>query len=353
MREALIIDGVRTPRGKGKPSGALHDIHPQELLAQVLNALAARASTRRTSTTSSSATAAATATTASASAAWPCSRPDGRSRRPASRSTASADLGSRPSPSARWASAPASRIWWSPAASSRCRASCRRAVLPTSPRATTSCASATRSSPRASPPTSSPRWRASPATTSTPSRSRARRGPPSPRPRAGSTRASCAVHHADGTVALDRDEHPRPGTTLEGLAGLNPSFQEMGTTTFEGFDRSFDEMCAQAYPQIEGLDHVHHGGNSSGVVDGAPAVVLASEDYAKAHGLTPRARVVMHAVAGTEPVIMLTRSGTRDREGARAGRDDGRRHRSLRDQRGVRRRSRSRRSAISTSIPRR
>ncbi len=117
------------------------------------------------------------------------------------------------------------------------------------------------------------------------------------------------VHRADGTLALDHDEHPRPGTTLEALAGLTPSFEQLGTTTCEGFDVPFDEMCKTAYPQIDRVEHVHHGGNSSGVVDGAAAIVLASDEYAKSHGLSPRARIAMHAVAGTEPVIMLTAPG--------------------------------------------
>ena len=83
----------------------------------------------------------------------------------------------------------------------------------------------------------------------------------------------------------------------------------MGTHVFDGFDTSFDEMCKQVYPQIDSVDHVHHAGNSSGVVDGASAVLLASPDYAQAHGLTPRARIVMSAVMGAEPVIMLTAPG--------------------------------------------
>ena len=101
----------------------------------------------------------------------------------------------------------------------------------------------------------------------------------------------------------------RPGTTLEALSGLSPAFAEMGNAVLDGFDQSFDAMCRQAYPDVAEITHVHHGGNSSGVVDGAAAVVLASDDYAHAHGLRQRARIVMHAVAGTEPVIMLTAPG--------------------------------------------
>jgi acetyl-CoA C-acetyltransferase len=122
-------------------------------------------------------------------------------------------------------------------------------------------------------------------------------------------RSVVPIANPDGSVALATDEHPRPGSTIEGLAGLEPSFEAMGQSVFPGYESSFDAMCTQVYPQIDHVDHVHHAGNSSGVVDGASAVLLASPDYAKAHGLTPRARILMSAVAGAEPVIMLTAPG--------------------------------------------
>lgn len=112
-----------------------------------------------------------------------------------------------------------------------------------------------------------------------------------------------------GELALDRDEHPRAGTTLESLKGLNPSFEKMGKTLFEGQVKSFDDICKDVYPDVSEVIHVHHAGNSSGVVDGASAILLSSPEYAKAHGLKPRARIVMTATAGTEPVIMLTAPG--------------------------------------------
>jgi acetyl-CoA C-acetyltransferase len=122
-------------------------------------------------------------------------------------------------------------------------------------------------------------------------------------------RSVIAILNEDGTVALDHDEFPRPGTTLEGLAKLSPSFAEMGSVVFPGFEKSFDDMCQQAYSTVAAIDHVHHAGNSSGVVDGAAVMVLASPAYAQAHGFTPRARIVMSAVKGAEPVIMLTAPG--------------------------------------------
>jgi acetyl-CoA C-acetyltransferase len=122
-------------------------------------------------------------------------------------------------------------------------------------------------------------------------------------------RSVVPICNDDGTLALDHDEHPRPGTTKESLAGLNPSFAKMGVMTPPNDTRTFDEICKAVYPQIKEVNHVHHAGNSSGVVDGASAVLLASPDYAKAHGLKPRGRVVMTATAGAEPVIMLTAPG--------------------------------------------
>ncbi len=117
------------------------------------------------------------------------------------------------------------------------------------------------------------------------------------------------IYHSDGRLALDRDEHPRPGTTMETMVGLNPSFEKMGKTLYDGQVRTFDDICKAVYPNVKAMTHVHHAGNSSGVVDGASAILLASPKYAKAHGLKPRARIVMTATAGTEPVIMLTAPG--------------------------------------------
>jgi acetyl-CoA C-acetyltransferase len=122
-------------------------------------------------------------------------------------------------------------------------------------------------------------------------------------------RALVPIHHDDGTLALDREEFPRPGTKLGDLAGLTPSFEKMGAHKSEGAQLTIDETALLAYPDVKEIRHVHHGGNSSGVVDGASAVLLASSEFAKANGMKPRARIVMTAVAGTEPVIMLTAPG--------------------------------------------
>ena len=93
------------------------------------------------------------------------------------------------------------------------------------------------------------------------------------------------------------------------LAKLAPAFAGMGGHTMGGRELSIDETARKAYPHVAEIRHVHHGGNSSGVVDGAAAVLLSSRDYARAHNYTPRARVTMAATAGDEPVIMLTAPG--------------------------------------------
>ncbi len=109
-----------------------------------------------------------------------------------------------------------------------------------------------------------------------------------------------------GAVVLERDEHPRPDTTAEGLARLEPSFAAMGAFAAGPNGETLDELALRAYPQAKAIRHLHTAGNSSGIVDGAAAVVLASERYVRAHGVKPRARIRAMATIGSEPVIMLT-----------------------------------------------
>ena len=112
-------------------------------------------------------------------------------------------------------------------------------------------------------------------------------------------RSVVPVKDALGNVILARDEFIKPQTTIEGLAGLKPAFDQMGAM-------GFDQVALTRYPQVERIHHVHHAGNSSGIVDGAAAVLVGSEAAAKAHGLTPRARIVATALSGADPTIMLT-----------------------------------------------
>lgn len=117
-------------------------------------------------------------------------------------------------------------------------------------------------------------------------------------------RSLIPVHRADGSLALDREEYPRPGTTVETLAALPPSFATLADQPLDEAGTTFRQMVLQKFSGLE-IDHVHHAGNSSGVVDGAGAILFAGSDYARAHGLTPRARVVATANMGDDPTLML------------------------------------------------
>ncbi len=102
-----------------------------------------------------------------------------------------------------------------------------------------------------------------------------------------------------GQVILEEDEFIKPRTTMEGLASLRSAFEQMGAM-------GFDTVALQRYPQVERIHHVHHAGNSSGIVDGAAAVLIGSEAAGNTHGLKPRARIVAVALSGADPTIMLT-----------------------------------------------
>ncbi|MEE4495479.1 acetyl-CoA C-acetyltransferase [Streptomyces sp. BE230] len=113
-------------------------------------------------------------------------------------------------------------------------------------------------------------------------------------------RSVVPVKDRNGLVVLDHDEHMRPGTTADSLAALKPSFAAIGEMG------GFDAVALQKYHWVEKIDHVHHAGNSSGIVDGAALVAIGSKEIGERYGLTPRARIVSAAVSGSEPTIMLT-----------------------------------------------
>jgi acetyl-CoA C-acetyltransferase len=117
-------------------------------------------------------------------------------------------------------------------------------------------------------------------------------------------RSLVPVLNLDGSLALDHEEFPRPGTTADSLAALAPSFPAVADHRFADGVPTFRELINQKYPDLE-ITHVHHAGNSSGVVDGAAAVLYASGDYVKAHGLRPRARIVASGNMGDDPTLML------------------------------------------------
>ena len=112
------------------------------------------------------------------------------------------------------------------------------------------------------------------------------------------------VYREDGTLALDKEEFPRPSTTAEGLAALKPSFAAMANVPLDDKGTTYGGLIREKHPDLE-IKHIHHAGNSSGVVDGAAAILLASRDYADKHGLKARGRVVATANIGDSPTLML------------------------------------------------
>ncbi|WP_108263362.1 acetyl-CoA C-acetyltransferase [Mangrovicoccus ximenensis] len=114
-------------------------------------------------------------------------------------------------------------------------------------------------------------------------------------------RSVVPVTDRNGLTILDRDEYMRPETDMQSLGALKPSFKDMGETM-----PGFDQVAIMRYPHLERIEHVHHAGNSSGIVDGAAAVLIGSKAFGEAHGLKPRARIRHTAKIGTDPTIMLT-----------------------------------------------
>jgi len=114
-------------------------------------------------------------------------------------------------------------------------------------------------------------------------------------------RSVIPVRDLNGLPILDRDEHIRPDTDMQSLGALRPAFREMGEVM-----PGFDKVALMKYPHLERIEHIHHAGNSSGIVDGAAALLIGSQAFGEAHGLKPRARIRATAKVGTDPTIMLT-----------------------------------------------
>ena len=109
------------------------------------------------------------------------------------------------------------------------------------------------------------------------------------------------IKDQNGLTILDRDEYMRPGTDMQALGALQPAFKAMGEVM-----PGFDKVAMMKYPHLERIEHIHHAGNSSGIVDGAAAVLIGDAAFGRAHGLKPRARIRATAKIGTDPTIMLT-----------------------------------------------
>ncbi len=114
-------------------------------------------------------------------------------------------------------------------------------------------------------------------------------------------RSVVTVRDMNGIPILDRDEYMRPGTDMQSLGALKPAFQQMGEVM-----PGFDKIALMKFPHLERINHIHHAGNSSGIVDGAAAVLIGNAEFGKANGLKPRARIRATAKIGTDPTIMLT-----------------------------------------------
>jgi acetyl-CoA C-acetyltransferase len=309
MREAWIIDGLRTPRGKGKATGALHHVHPQELLAQVLNSLAERTGLDPAQVEDvvignaemNGDHGASIGRLAVLHAGWPVEVPAVTLNRYCGSGQQAITFGAMGILSGHQDLVVAGGVesmsrWGADGGQGEPTMIGRNPELaaryPIVPQGISGDAIATLEGFS----------RTDVDTFAAGSQAKAEKALADGR----FDRSLIAVTNADGSVALDHEEFPRPGTTVESLAGLKPAFAAMGSAQIEGFPQTFDEMVLARYPQLTAVDHVHTGGNSSGVVDGAGLVLLASSDYAKGQGWAPRARIRATAVAGADPVLMLT-----------------------------------------------
>ena len=117
-------------------------------------------------------------------------------------------------------------------------------------------------------------------------------------------KSTVPVYREDGSLALDKEEYPRPQTTMEGLTALKPAFPAIADFALDDKGTTYRKLILDKYPDLD-INFVHHAGNSSGVVDGSAAILLSSPSYAKAHGLKPRAKVVAIANMGDSPTLML------------------------------------------------
>jgi acetyl-CoA C-acetyltransferase len=301
MGDAWIVDVVRTPRGKGRPDGGLHDVHPQALLAQCLGALEERVGFSPADVDDViagngilSGEHDAVARLSALLAGWPESVPGMVVNRFCGSAQQAITLAAMGVASGQQdlvvAGGVESMSRWNLSVGSVTIDGDNpdfRARFPTVPQGVSADLIATLEG----------FGRVDVDAFAVESQRRAHAAIAEGR----FERGLIPVTGSAGDVVLAADEHPRAGTTLEGLAKLRPAFAAAGET--------FDAVALQVYPDVEQIDHVHHAGNSSGVVDGAAAALVASDGWLRANGITPRARVRATAAIGSEPVIMLTAPG--------------------------------------------
>ncbi|EHB55572.1 acetyl-CoA acetyltransferase [Mycolicibacterium rhodesiae JS60] len=302
---AYIIDGVRTPRGEGKPTGGLHHLHPQELLAQVLNALGDRAKIPLEDVedvivgngSNDGDHGQNIARMSVLAAGWPVEIPGTTVNRFCGSGQQAVIFGAQGVASGFQDVVVAGGVestsrWLPPAGTLGAGNDALRRKHPMIHQGVAADLIASLEGF---------------------SRTELDEFAVMSQRRAGAAvrenrfaRSLIEVHNQDGTLALAVDEHPREATTVEVLAKLKPSFTAIGASVDNVLGRSQDEIALELYPDAGEIQHHHHAGNSSGRVDGAAAIMLASSRYTEAHGITPRARIVSVAVTAAEPVIMLT-----------------------------------------------
>jgi acetyl-CoA C-acetyltransferase len=301
MAEAYVVDILRTPRGKGRPDGALHQVHPQELLAQCLRALAQRVGFDPVEVEDVicgngilSGDHDAVGRLATLLAGWPETVPGMMVNRFCGSAQQAVTLAAMGVGSGQQdlvvAGGVESMSRWNLSAGSVTIDGDNpdfRDRFPTVPQGISADLIATLEG----------FTREDLDAFAVESQVRAARAIAEGRFAAG----TIAVRGSDGEILLEVDEHPRPGTSLESLAKLPPAFAAQGETC--------DEVARRRYPEVTRIEHVHHAGSSSGVVDGASAALLASERWLKANGVRARATVRATAAIGSEPVIMLTAPG--------------------------------------------
>ncbi|WP_017757463.1 acetyl-CoA C-acetyltransferase [Pseudacidovorax intermedius] len=299
MNEAMIFDAIRTPRGRGRPDGSLHEVNPVDLLAGLMQALAQRNDLD---------------TAAVEDALIGCVMPYGEQSGCIAKTAALRAGWDLQVPGVQLDRYCGSGLEAINIAAAKVRSGWESLIVAGGVESMSRISMGGAPGPRDTKPDMVFQLKPVPtgvaadllATLDGRSREDVDRYALSSHQRAAQARAEgrfarslVPVKDANGLTILAEDEAIRPDTTLERLGALKPSFQAMGE------QGGFDALALMKYPQLARIDHVHTGGNSSGIVDGAALMLVGSEDKGRALGLVPRARIVSVAALGTEPTLML------------------------------------------------